>query len=98
MSSYNILGGIFITLCKNQRTIIVISYFFPQDSDTDIIMFQGYKLIGTGVGKRFNRNPCRKVLLTNNPRNLTTQSPVGKGDGLGSVIKDRFGRLKLPPD
>ena len=61
-------------------------------------MFQVYILMGTGVGKRLNRNRRREVLLTNDPRKLTTQSPVGKGAGLGSRIEDRFGRLNLPPD
>ena len=51
-----------------------------------------------GVGERSNRNPGHEVLLKNDPWRSTTQSPVGKGSGLGSVIGNRVVRLNCLPD
>ena len=83
---------------KIKEQLLWYHIFFPQDSDTDKIMFQGYKCIGMWVGKRLNFNRRCEVLLTNDPRNSTPQSPVEKGAGLGSGIEDRFVRLKILPD
>ena len=51
----------------------------------------------TGVGKLSNHNRGREILLTYDLWSLTTQSPVGKGAGLGSVIENWVGKLNITP-
>ena len=52
----------------------------------------------TWVGKRSYCNRVHKVLPTYDMRRFTPQSPVGKGSIMGSVIRNRVGRLNRPPD
>ena len=52
----------------------------------------------TGVGKQLNLNHRREVLLMNDPRRLTSQSPLGKRSGLGSITDNGVGRLNRLPD
>ena len=49
--------------------------------------------ISTGLGKQTYNNRCCKVLITNDPRRLDPQPPVGTGAGLGPGIGNRSSRL-----
>ena len=51
-----------------------------------------------GVGKWLNKHRRCEVLLTNDPRSLTSQFPVGKGARLGSGIVIWVDRLECLPD
>ena len=51
----------------------------------------------TEVGKRTNCYHRCKVLLTDDPQGLATQSPARTGAGLGYGIRNRSGRLNCTP-
>ena len=51
----------------------------------------------TREGKRSNQNHGCEVLLMYDPWSLTPQSPVRKGAGMGSGIRNQVGGLNITP-